>query len=63
MPRAQSNPHYRAALRVLYALTPIVAGIAGWQYLQSHPQHNPWAPLDLNDPPQGGPRAQSYEAA
>ncbi len=25
--------------------------IAGWQWLQSHPQHSPWAPLDLRDPP------------
>jgi hypothetical protein len=51
MSRAQPNPHYRAALRALFLLIPIVAGIAGWQWLQSNPQHNPWAPLDLNDPP------------
>ena len=31
----------------------VIAGIAlaarGW--LADHPQHNPWAPLDLRDPP------------
>jgi hypothetical protein len=27
-----------------------VGGIAGWNWLQEHPQHNPWAPLDLRDP-------------
>ena len=25
--------------------------IAGSRFLQQHPQHNPWAPLDLRDPP------------
>lgn len=24
---------------------------AGWHWLQAHPQHNPWAPLSLDDPP------------
>jgi hypothetical protein len=51
MPRARNNPHYRSALRAVLALVPLVAAIAGWQWLQNHPQHNPWAPLDLNDPP------------
>jgi hypothetical protein len=40
-----------AARRALIALVLLVAAIAGWQWLQSHPQHNPWAPLDLRDPP------------
>lgn len=26
------------------------AGLWGWGWLQKHPQHNPWAPLDLRDP-------------
>jgi hypothetical protein len=40
-----------AARRALIALVLLVVGIAGWQWLQSHPQHSPWAPLDLRDPP------------
>jgi hypothetical protein len=40
-----------AARRALIALLLLVVGIAGWQWLQSHPQHSPWAPLDLRDPP------------
>ncbi len=26
-------------------------GLLGWPWLRDHPQHNPWAPLDLEDPP------------
>jgi hypothetical protein len=51
MPRTTPNPHFRAARRALFALVPLVLAIAGWQWLQNHPEHNPWAPLDLNDPP------------
>lgn len=51
MPRAKPNPHYRSALRALFALIPLMLAIAGWQWLRHHPEHNPWAPLDLNDPP------------
>jgi len=25
--------------------------LAGWRWLADHPQHNPWAPLALGDPP------------
>lgn len=25
--------------------------LGGWRWLQDHPQHNPWAPLSLEDPP------------
>lgn len=45
------NRHFRAARLALAALVPLIAAIAGWQWLQNHPQHNPWAPLDLRDPP------------
>jgi hypothetical protein len=48
---AAPNPHFRAARRALAALVPLALAIAGWQWLQDHPQHNPWAPLDLRDPP------------
>lgn len=51
MPRKKPNAHFRAAQRAVLALLPLAAAIAGWQWLQSHPEHNPWAPLDLNDPP------------
>ncbi|KWV92830.1 extensin [Erythrobacter sp. YT30] len=27
-----------------------IGGFAGWNWLEANPQHNPWAPLDLNDP-------------
>ena len=33
-------------LLILLALAMLV-----WNWLQEHPQHNPWAPLDLRDPP------------
>ena len=26
-------------------------GLAAWAWLRDHPQDNPWAPLDLRDPP------------
>ncbi|MXO57121.1 extensin-like domain-containing protein [Pontixanthobacter gangjinensis] len=31
----------------------VLAGLAlsSWRFLAEYPQHNPWAPLDLNDPP------------
>ncbi len=29
----------------------MIAAILGWQWLLAHPEHNPWAPLDLRDPP------------
>lgn len=51
MPPAAPNPHFRAARRALFAIVPLLLAIAGWQWLQNHPQHNPWAPLDLRDPP------------
>ncbi|MFN2100830.1 extensin family protein [Altererythrobacter sp. MF3-039] len=38
----------RAALAALIGLA-IGVGAHGW--LLNHPQHNPWAPLDLRDPP------------
>ncbi|WP_066527802.1 extensin family protein [Erythrobacter sp. CCH5-A1] len=58
MPRKKPNRHYRAARLALAALVPLMLAIAGWQWLQSHPQHNPWAPLNLNDPPGWATRAK-----
>lgn len=53
MPRRKParNRHKAAALRALLALAMLVPVILAWQWLQAHPQHNPWAPLDLRDPP------------
>ncbi len=58
MPRKRPNPHRRSALRALIALVPLALAIAAWQWLLSHPQHNPWAPLDLDDPPGWATRAK-----
>jgi hypothetical protein len=58
MPRTRPNPHFRAARRALIALVPVVLAILGWQWLPSHPEHNPWAPLDLDDPPGWATRAK-----
>jgi hypothetical protein len=58
MPRKKPNRHTRAARLALAALVPLVLAIAGWQWLGNHPQHNPWAPLDLNDPPGWATRAK-----
>ncbi len=38
----------RLALGLLIAVAVVLAGRA---WLADHPQHDPWAPLDLNDPP------------
>jgi hypothetical protein len=35
----------------MIGLIVLLAAIAGWQWLQSRPEHNPMAPLDLRDPP------------
>lgn len=37
--------------RVLLALLGIAIALAGRMWLNEHPEHNPWAPLDLRDPP------------
>ena len=37
--------------RFLKALLLLAVIMAGWGWLQENPQHNPWAPLDLRDPP------------
>lgn len=51
MPRSRPNRNLRAARRAMIGLVLLVAAIFGWQWVQNHPQHNPWAPLDLRDPP------------
>ncbi|KPQ35664.1 MAG: hypothetical protein HLUCCX21_01215 [Porphyrobacter sp. HL-46] len=51
MARQKPNKHFRDARRAMVALVLLIAVIAGWQWLQDHPEHNPYAPLDLRDPP------------
>ncbi len=51
MARPKPNKHFRDARRAMVVLVLLIAAIAGWQWLQDHPQHNPHAPLDLRDPP------------
>jgi hypothetical protein len=58
MPRKKARSGYRAARLALAALVLLMLGIAGWQWLQNHPEHNPWAPLNLNDPPGWATRAK-----
>lgn len=45
------NPHFAAAIRAVLGLLVLALAIAGKQWLQDHPEHNPWAALDLRDPP------------
>lgn len=58
MPRKKPNRHHRAARMALAALVPLALVITGWQWLLVHPEHNPWAPLDLGDPPGWATRAK-----
>ena len=58
MPRKKPKARRRAARLALAALALLALGIAGWQWLQTHPEHNPWAPLNLNDPPGWATRAK-----
>lgn len=58
MPPKKPNRHHRAARRALFALIPIALAIAGWQWLQDHPEHDPWAPLNLKHPPGWATRAK-----
>lgn len=37
--------------RVILILMLAALALAGWRFLEDNPQHNPWAPLDLRDPP------------
>jgi hypothetical protein len=58
MPRKKARTPYRAARTALAALVLLALAIAGWRWLQAHPEHNPWAPLNLNDPPGWATRAK-----
>ena len=43
--------HFAGDRRVLIVLLLIGLASAGCAWLAAHPQHDPWAPLDLRDPP------------
>ena len=58
MKRSAPNRHFAAARRAIAALVLLIAGVAAWQWLLAYPQHNPWAPLDLRDPPGWATRAK-----
>lgn len=58
MPRKKSNARRRAARIAMTMLLLAVLAIAGWQWLLGHPEHNPWAPLSMNDPPGWATRAK-----
>ena len=42
---------FRLDRRLLAVLVLMGLALAGRSWLEEHPQHNPWAPLDLRDPP------------
>ncbi|MCK0128521.1 extensin family protein [Erythrobacter sp. F6033] len=41
---------FKGDRRVIWLLVIFAAAIAGWGWLEGHPEHNPWAPLNLRDP-------------
>lgn len=51
MTRLKANKHFRNARLAVLGLALLVTAILAWQWLQSHPEHNPYAPLDLRHPP------------
>ncbi len=40
----------RVQLLAVFALLLLIGGVAGWQWLKRHPQHNPYAPFSLAHP-------------
>lgn len=43
--------HFRFDRRAMVLLLLAALGGSGWRWLEAHPQHNPWAPLRIDDPP------------
>ncbi len=41
---------FRAERRILLILILVAVAFAGWVWLKDHPEHNPYAPLDLRHP-------------
>lgn len=48
--RTATKPSFRVERRLLLLAIVTIAGFAGWTWLQTHPQDNPWAPLNIGDP-------------
>lgn len=48
--RGHKNASKRALTGFFLLIIAVIAGFAGWNWLQRYPQHNPLAPLDLRDP-------------
>ncbi len=49
-PRKRKKNGSGLARTILLLVIGAIAGFVGWNWLNANPQHNPWAPLDLNDP-------------
>lgn len=43
--------HFRLDRAILWALILLAVFVAARVWLAEHPEHNPWAPLNLDDPP------------
>lgn len=50
-PFSSSVGRFRLDRAIIWTLVLLAAFVAGRAWLAEHPQHDPWAPLDLNDPP------------
>ncbi|MDY7097156.1 MAG: extensin family protein [Pseudomonadota bacterium] len=50
MGRKKRGSAARTVFRLVLLIGVGVAGFAGWRWLQDHPEHNPYAPLKLDDP-------------
>ena len=46
----RKNGKFRTEKWILLVLIFAVSAFAGWAWLQDHPEHNPYAPLDLRHP-------------
>jgi len=50
MPISRRIGRFRWDLRALGLLALFALVVAGWSWVRAHPEHNPWAPLDLRHP-------------
>lgn len=48
--RRKKSKNKRGVIGLLLLCIAAFGGFAGWNWLDRHPQHNPFAPLDLRDP-------------
>ncbi|MEL7217662.1 MAG: extensin family protein [Pseudomonadota bacterium] len=45
-----ASGRFRTERRLLLALIVVITLFAGWIWIEAHPEHNPYAPLDLRHP-------------